>query len=58
MPFIPYLILCLMVAWFGNNRKFGFWGFLIASFLFTPLLVGLILALTRDARQHPAYYGK
>ena len=49
---MPYILLlypfaCIIIALLGTNRKFGFWGYLFASFLLTPL-VGLVLVLASD----------
>jgi uncharacterized membrane protein len=51
MPLIPFfwLVPCLLIAYFGRNRKFGFWGYFIASVFLTPL-IGLLLMLASDAR--------
>ena len=35
------------VAFFGTNRKFGFWGYFFASMLLTPL-IGLLLVISSD----------
>jgi hypothetical protein len=35
------------VAFFGKNRKFGFWGYFFASMLLTPL-IGLLLVISSD----------
>ena len=50
---VPILITVLgafVVAVLGRDRKFGFWGYLFASLLFTPI-VGLVLILASDARE-------
>lgn len=44
-----YLFLCYVIAFFARNRKFGFWTYLILSFIFTPL-IGFIIALASDKR--------
>ena len=46
---LVYLALCYVCALLGENRKFGFWGYLICSIIFTPL-VGLVLLLASDER--------
>lgn len=49
----PYLIPllyglgCLLVAAFGRRRKWGFWGYLWASLLMSPVL-GLLFVLAGD----------
>jgi hypothetical protein len=35
------------IAFFGTNRKFGFWGYFFASMLLTPL-IGLLLVISSD----------
>ncbi len=47
------LFLSYVVALLGRNRKFGFWGYLICSVLFTPL-IGLLLVLASDRRPDDA----
>lgn len=49
-PVIIWVILSIIVAFFGINRKFGFWGYLFASLLLTPA-VGLLLLLASDPRR-------
>lgn len=44
-----YLVICLLIAYLGKHRKFGFWGYLIASLLLTPF-IGLLLLLASDER--------
>ena len=44
-----YILAAVIVALFGRNRKFGFWGYFFATLLFTPL-IGVILVLASDAR--------
>ena len=50
---ILYVILCLGVAWLGQHRKFGFWGYFFASLLVTPIL-GILLVLASDPRKPQA----
>lgn len=35
----------------GNKRKFGFWGFFMLSVIFTPIIVGLVLAVSSEDRR-------
>ncbi|WP_337842006.1 hypothetical protein [Rheinheimera sp.] len=49
MYVLLYLIICSVVAYFGKERKLGFWGYLFASILLTPL-VGVILLLASDKK--------
>ncbi len=48
--YLLYFGASLVVAIFGWNRKFGFWGYFFASLLFTPL-IGTILVLASDKRK-------
>lgn len=38
----------LIVALYGNDRRLGFWGTLIASLFLSPLLVFLLLYASED----------
>ncbi len=42
-----YILLCVVVAMIGRRRKWGYWGYLWASVLFTPVL-GLLFVLAAD----------
>jgi len=44
-----YFGLCLLVAFLGTKRKWGFWGYLWSSILFSPLL-GLVFLLASDPK--------
>ncbi|MDR0929469.1 MAG: hypothetical protein LBM74_07130 [Oscillospiraceae bacterium] len=45
MPFI--LLLCILVSFliacWGSDRKFGFWGYFFASLLLTPVIGALLV---------------
>jgi len=45
-----YSVASLIIAFFGVNRKFGFWGYFFGSLLFTPF-IGLILLFASDKRK-------
>lgn len=47
-----WLGLAYLVAVLGRDRKFGFWGTLIISVLFSPI-VGLLTVFASDARPKP-----
>ncbi|MBF0450347.1 MAG: hypothetical protein HQK75_06575 [Candidatus Magnetomorum sp.] len=49
MPMIIYLVLCLVIGFFGANRKFGFWGYFFGSIVLTPI-IGLLLLFASDKR--------
>ncbi|MCH2155820.1 MAG: hypothetical protein MK080_07445 [Opitutales bacterium] len=46
---IPYIALVSAVAYFGRDRKFGFWGNFAASFLMTPLF-GIVVLFAQDKK--------
>jgi len=49
-PYFPvYLLISIIVAMLGCRRKMGFWGFLFASLLLTPLL-GLLLVIVSEKK--------
>jgi Na+/melibiose symporter-like transporter len=44
---VAYILLCVIVAMIGRRRKWGYWGYLWSSVLFTPVL-GLMFVLAAD----------
>jgi hypothetical protein len=44
-----YLGLCSLVAYVGRDRKFGFWGYLLAALLLDPI-IGFLLVIASDKR--------
>ncbi len=42
-----YILLCVIVAMIGRRRKWGYWGYLFSSVLFTPVL-GILFVLAAD----------
>jgi hypothetical protein len=46
-----YLALCFFIAVVGRKRKWGFWGYLWSSMLFSPLL-GLIFLFASDPKEN------
>lgn len=46
---VLYAVISFIIALFGMNRKFGFWGYFFASLLFTPF-VGAILVFASSPR--------
>ncbi len=48
--FLIYLGLSLLVAYFGKQRKFGFWGYFFASLILSPL-IGFLLVVASDERK-------
>jgi hypothetical protein len=47
-----YLSAAVLVAYLGRRRKWGYWGYLWSSVLFTPLL-GLLFVLAADPAPKP-----
>ena len=39
-----WLILAVVIGFFGRNRRFRFWGYFFASVLLTPI-IGLLLLI-------------
>jgi hypothetical protein len=44
-----YIGLCALVAYLGRERKFGFWGYLLAALLLDPI-IGFLLVLASDKK--------
>lgn len=42
-----YILVCMLVATIGRRRKWGYWGYLWSSVLFTPFF-GLLFVLAAD----------
>ena len=55
--FLIYLGFCSLVGWFGSKRRFGFWGYFLFSFIFTPL-VGLLLVSASDKPNPESHWDK
>lgn len=49
---VYYVLICLLIALLGSNKKMGFWGLLFCSLFFTPV-VGLVVLLTSSKRESP-----
>lgn len=45
-----YFLACLLIAFVGRRRKWGFWGYLWASLLMSPVL-GVLFLLAGDKPQ-------
>lgn len=50
IPFLIYLGLCLVVAFLGVGRRMGFYGYLFASLLLTPLIGVLLVMISGPAK--------
>lgn len=42
---VAWIVLSLLVGLFGRDRAFGFWGWFLFAFLFSPLLAVVMLLL-------------
>ena len=49
LPLLPYMLLTLLIAYMGQNTKFGFWGNFWISLLLTPI-VGIVVLVAQDSR--------
>jgi hypothetical protein len=47
-----YIGFCSLIGWFGSKRRFGFLGYLVASFFLTPF-IGLLLVVASDQPRQP-----
>ena len=47
---LPYVLLCWLLAFFGRDLKFGFWGNFWVSIILTPI-VGVVVMLAQDKKQ-------
>ena len=47
---LGYLVLCLVAGIAGRKRRIGFWGFLFASVIFTPILSLIFLYLAKPRK--------
>ncbi len=47
LPAIWYLVLCIIIGEFGDDRKLGFWKAFLLSLLFSPLF-GLLFVLASE----------
>lgn len=43
------VLLSAIIAFFGKERKFGFWGYFFCSLILTPI-VGALLVVASDRR--------
>jgi hypothetical protein len=50
MIIILYILACFLIAIFGINKKFGFWGYFFGSMLLSPP-IGIILLLASDNKK-------
>lgn len=50
---LPYIALVSAVAYFGRDRKFGFWGNFAAAFFLTPI-IGLVVLFAQNKKVEAA----
>ena len=48
--FLAWLIASLLIAWAGRNKRMGFWGYLFASILLSPLIGLLLVVVSAPAK--------
>lgn len=48
---VLYVIFCILVGLCGSQRRMGFLGTFIVSFLFTPVVVLIVLLLTGPSQR-------
>jgi hypothetical protein len=49
---VYWILLSIIIALLGSNKKMGFWGILFCSLLLSPV-VGLIVLLTSARKKSP-----
>jgi hypothetical protein len=52
-----WLILAIIIGFFGRNRRFRFWGYFFSSVLLTPI-VGILLLLAAIPLKEPRHHAK
>jgi uncharacterized membrane protein len=50
---IAWFVCSLLIAFAGGKYRFGFWGYLFASLLLTPIIGVLLLAAAVPPRRKP-----
>lgn len=43
-----YIVLCLMIGFFGRWSRLGYWGVVLVSLAVTPVITGLCLLFLSD----------
>jgi hypothetical protein len=51
---IAWVLLAIVIGFFGRNRRFRFWGYFFASVLLTPI-VGILLLLAAIPLKEPKH---
>ena len=49
---LVYVVLCMVVGFFGRRRRIGFWGFFFLSILVTPIISSLFIFVAAPVRRH------
>jgi len=49
---VYYVLISILIAMLGSNKKMGFWGLLFCSLFLTPI-VGLVVLLTSSKKKSP-----
>ena len=57
LGFTVYVVICLVVASYGRNRRIGITGFFLIGLLLTPVAVALMLLVTSEGGRPPAAGG-
>jgi hypothetical protein len=52
LSFVIYTLASLIIAWFGREYRFGFWGYFFASLFFTPLVGAIIVIASVPVQRH------
>ena len=48
-----YILLSVLLAYLGRHTRLKFWGVLMASLIFSPLIVGIILLFFSTTKSQP-----
>ena len=48
---VGWIFASLLIAWMGAKFRFGFWGYLFASLLLSPVMGALLLAAAVPPRR-------
>ena len=43
-----WILLSMVVGFLGRDREFGYWGFFLGSLILSPVLVLVVLFVTKD----------
>lgn len=51
---VPYVLICVLIAYFGKDKKLGFWGNFLISLLLSPLVGLIVLWVQHRPEKAPA----